>query len=242
MMSIVNNKVSWLTEIFPRLKLAKLNDQSNLPGRATRDRIIEAARELFYAQGYTATGIAQILKASGSKSGSLYHFFPSKEDLLVAVLENYKLMLGPHVVDPSFDRVADPIERVFALLDGYRQLLMEREFQLGCPIGDLALEVGASQPRARRLIAENFDGWCEAVEQQVLAAAGRMPTDVDPKGLARFVLASMEGAVMLARSYGSLEPFDQVIDQLRDHFDRLIKEGSDWSRNPTSEEVKGEAS
>jgi AcrR family transcriptional regulator len=206
-----------------------LNDQStSQKGAATRDRIIEAARELFYKQGYTATGIAQILKASGANSGSLYHFFPSKEDLLVAVLEKYKSMLEPQVLKPSYERVSDPIERIFAVLDGYRQWLLATDFELGCPIGNLALEVGNSHPRARALITENLDAWCDAIRRLIEDASGRLPDDVDPPALAKHVLAIMEGAVMLSRAYRNFEPFDQAIGHLRDYFDRLVRQGSEW--------------
>jgi len=208
---------------------SELNDQSKVTRSETRDRIIEAARELIYRNGYTATGIAQILKASGANSGSLYYFFPSKEHLLVAVLERYREMLGPYVMGPGFEAVSDPIERVFTVLDGYRQWLQTTDFQLGCPIGNLALEVANHHPRARALVRENFEAWCSAIRGQIESASGRLPEDVDAAALARHVLATMEGAVMLARAYRSFEPFDQAMNQLRDYFDRLVRDGSDWS-------------
>ncbi len=68
----------------------------------TRERLIEAARDLFLKQGYASTGIAQILEAADAGSGSLYYFFPTKEDLLLAVLEWYKANLIPAVVQPVF--------------------------------------------------------------------------------------------------------------------------------------------
>src|SRR5438445_2270857 len=98
----------------------------------TRERLVEAARDLFWSQGYTATGIAQILDAAGARSGSLYHFFPTKEDLLLAVLEWYKANLDAVVVQPVFQRVHDPIERIFGILDGYRRMLVATKFQHGC--------------------------------------------------------------------------------------------------------------
>ena len=61
----------------------------------TRKRLVETARRLFHEQGYTATGIAQILDAAKARSGSLYYFFPTKEDLVLAVLEKYKDLLAP---------------------------------------------------------------------------------------------------------------------------------------------------
>lgn len=206
----------------------ELNDQSKPLKNETRERIVEAARELFFRHGYTATGIAQILKESGTNSGSLYHFFPSKEHLLIAVLEKYKGMLNPYVMAPSFDRISDPIERVFTVLDGYRQWLQRTDFQLGCPIGNLALEVANDYPRARALIAENFEAWCRAICEQIENASGRLPEGIDASALATHVLATMEGAVMLSRTYRSFEPFDQATSQLRDYFDRLVREGSDW--------------
>ena len=185
---------------------------------------MEAARDLFFRQGYVATGVAQILKASNANSGSLYHFFPSKDDLLVAVLEKYQALLEPRVLKPAFDRVEDPIERLFAVLDGYRLLLEATNFELGCPIGNLALEVSNSQPAARRLIINNFKAWCNAIRRLIEDAADRLPLDVEPAGLATHVLATMEGSVMLARAYRSFEPFDQAINQLKDYIGRLTRE------------------
>jgi AcrR family transcriptional regulator len=195
----------------------------------TRERLVEAARDLFWSQGYTATGIAQILEAAEARSGSLYYFFPTKEDLLLAVLEKYKELLWPVVVQPVFDRVRDPIERIFGILDGYRRHLLAAKYEFGCPIGNLALEMTNSHPAARVLIADNFTGWRKAVEQCLSDAAGRLPASVDKEQLALFVLTTMEGAVMLARSYQSIEPYDAAVTQLRDYFDRLLHDGSDWS-------------
>ena len=206
-----------------------MNDQSSDFKPATRERIVEAARQLFFRQGYTATGISQILKAANAKSGSLYHFFPSKEDLLIAVLIQYREMLEPRVLRPAYDRVDDPVERLFAVLDGYRRLLAETGFELGCPIGNLALEVSNTHPGVRRLIVANFEDWSGAIVGLIDQVAGRLPRDVEPAALARHVLATMEGAVMLARTYHNFEPFDQAVHQLRDYFERLLADGSEWS-------------
>ena len=84
----------------------------------TRDRIIHAARELFHTQGYQATSMAEILKRAEANSGSLYYFFKSKSELLLAVLGWYEEMLYPEVMNPAFAMTTDPIERVFAVLAG----------------------------------------------------------------------------------------------------------------------------
>ncbi|HRP62410.1 MAG TPA: TetR/AcrR family transcriptional regulator [Phycisphaerales bacterium] len=205
------------------------------PANDTRDRILEAARQLFLAQGYTATGIAQILKHADAKSGSLYYFFPTKEDLLLAVLERYKELLWPLVIQPVFDRVADPIERIFGILDGYRRMLLMTQFTHGCPIGNLALEMSEVSPGARQLIAENFTGWRKAVERCLDEASDRLPEDVDRAALAAFVLTVMEGGMMQARAYRSIEPFESAVLLLRDYIDRLLAHGTQWGGSPDDE-------
>jgi len=210
-----------------------LTDQSSLRARGTptRDRLIEVARDLFHRNGYAQTGIAAILHEAGVNSGSLYYFFPSKEDLLVAVLERYKEMLWPMVIQPAFDRVSDPIERVFAVLDGYRRLLIESGCKKGCPIGNLALEMSDGHPGVRGLVAENFDGWCAAIETCFEAARGRLPPGTDTGRLSRFVLTVMEGGVMQARAEGQLDRFEEGVAQLRDYIDILLTRGGGWNEN-----------
>ena len=189
---------------------------------STRGRLIEAARELFWLQGYEATSVAEILEKAQVNSGSLYHYFRSKEDLLLAVLETYKEMLYPMVIEPAFQRAADPIERIFAVLEGYRQGLLYTVFTGGCPIGNLALEVGDHLPPARQKIAENFQGWCGWVQKCLEEASERLPAEVNREQLAQFVLTVMEGGVMQARAHGSIAPFDASVAQLRDYFNRLL--------------------
>src|SRR3954467_1178953 len=109
----------------------------------TRDRLLEAARYLFWEKGYAATGMAEILARAQANSGSFYHFFASKEALLLAVLESYLKGLDPVVVQPAFARKSDPIERVFEILEGYRERLISTECRYGCPLGRLALEIEA---------------------------------------------------------------------------------------------------
>lgn len=200
--------------------------------RSTRDCIIEVAADLFLKHGYGATGIAQILEAADLLRGSLYHYFPTKEDLLIATLEWRKKMLWPEVIQPVFDRIDDPLERVFGILDGYRRLLLMFEFQLGCPIGNLALELGETHDRVRKLLAENFDNWKRAVCGCMQDAAARFPPGVRPEDLAHFVLTVMEGAVMLARTYRTIDCYDRAVNMLRDYFERLRVAATEWGGRP----------
>ena len=85
-------------------------------------------------------------------------------------------------------------------------------------------------PAARALIEDNFRGWTDGVRRCLDDASDRLPEGLDLDQLATFVLTTMEGAVMLARSYKSLEPYDSAVTALRDYFERLIRDGSDWNK------------
>jgi TetR/AcrR family transcriptional regulator, transcriptional repressor for nem operon len=184
----------------------------------TRDRIVFAAMELFADKGYGATSIADILSRTQINSGSLYHAFPGKQDLLIAVLDAYHSGIGPMLLEPAWGDVADPIERVFALLDAYRCMLASSDCTYGCPIGSLALELHEPDPPVRERLAANFTAWTGAVEANLRAAADRLPADTDFPALAEFVLTLMEGAVMQARTHRDLGYFDRAVTQLRRHF------------------------
>jgi TetR/AcrR family transcriptional regulator, transcriptional repressor for nem operon len=193
-----------------------------MTGRDTRGRIVEAAMELFWLKGYGSTSIADILSRSQINSGSLYHFFPGKQDVLLAVLEAYRDGIGPMLLDPAWGGVSDPVERVFALLAKYRSLIVATDCEYGCLIGSLALELHEPDPIVRERIVENFDAWTGAVASCFAAAAERFPDGTDFRALGEFALTVMEGGVMQARSYRSVGYFDRAVAQLRAHVDMIM--------------------
>jgi AcrR family transcriptional regulator len=187
----------------------------------TRQRIVEAAMELFWLKGYGSTSIADILSRSQVNSGSLYYFFPGKQDVLIAVLEAYRDGIGAMLLEPSWQGIDNPVERVFALLASYRRALVETDCTYGCPIGSLALELHEPDPPVRELMAANFEAWVAAVETQLREAADRFPRNIDFRALAELALNVMEGGVMQARTFRDIAHFDRAIAQLRTHFDAL---------------------
>jgi TetR/AcrR family transcriptional regulator, transcriptional repressor for nem operon len=195
-------------------------------GEDTKMRLAVTAMKLFGEKGYESTSVSDILKAAGANSGSLYHFFPTKQDLLLEVLRMYRDGIAPMLLAPAWEGVSDPIEKVFALLASYRRALEGTECLYGCPIGSLALEIHEPDPPVRELIATNFDGWVDAVERCYADAGNRLPHDLDRRGLAVFTLTTMEGGVMQARAQRSLAAFDTSIAMLRDYVARLEREAS----------------
>ena len=186
----------------------------------TRQKIIDTARDLFHEQGYHATGMATILRLAGVNSGSLYHFFSSKGDLLEAVLDSYIEGLQPMLIAPVEAATDDPLERVFGLLNQYREALLMTDFSYGCPIGNLALEMGADEGAITERIDANFIGWRAAIRSWLADAFAERDADID--GLTALTLAVMEGALMQARVAKKIEPFDEAVAQYRKMLEALF--------------------
>ena len=181
----------------------------------TRNRILSVAARLFEANGFEGTAVAAILREADVNSGSLYHFFPSKEALLVAVLEKYVEVLEPALLGAAERAADDPIEKVFALLELYRGRLLVSGFSRGCPVGELSLEIASRFPEARHLVDAYFESWTGRVESWLVAAGDRLPSGADRHCLATHALSVLQGAVMQARVASSIDPFDDSVSQLR---------------------------
>jgi TetR/AcrR family transcriptional regulator, transcriptional repressor for nem operon len=199
----------------------------------TRTRLVMTAMQLFWEKGYNSTSIADVLQTAKVNSGSLYYFFPGKSDLLVAVLDMYHDGLRPMLLEPAWEEVDDPIERIFALLARYRKSLVDTECFYGCPIGSLALELHEPDLAVRERLAKNFSAWIEAIEQCLHEAKARLPRDLNRRELAQFVLTTMEGGVMQARTFRDVEYFDAAVRQLRGYFTRLLS-------SPKGKKITGE--
>lgn len=192
-------------------------------GKDTRERIVAAAMELFWLKGYNSTSIADILSRSQVNSGSLYYFFPGKQDVLVAVLEAYRDGIGQMLLEPAWAGVDDPIDKLFALLGSYRRALVDTECEYGCPIGSIALELHEPDLMVRQLLAANFDAWTEAVATSLATAADRFPPGTSLRKIAELALSVMEGGVMQARTYRDVAYFDRSVEQLRQHLNLLVQ-------------------
>lgn len=203
----------------------------------TRDRLVFAAMKLFGEKGYLSTSVQDILREAGANAGSLYHAFPTKQDVLVAVLDLYRQGIEPMLLAPAWAGVDDPIEKVFALLASYRHALEISDCFYGCPIGSIALELHEPDPPVRELLSINFTQWVGHVEHCLIEAGPRLPADLDRRVLAILVLNVMEGGVMQARTHRSLETFDASVAGLRDYIARLEKAAAGSERTATAGET-----
>jgi TetR/AcrR family transcriptional repressor of nem operon len=172
---------------------------ATLKGTKTREHILKSSRKLLVTQGFHNTAISEIISATGVKKGNLYYHFASKEDLGLAVLEDAKqeffLFLNKSLSG------ADPVIKIINACQAIFNEQKKNNFVGGCLFGNTALEMTDSNPQFASIIQEVFDRWTEIFETLMLKAqeSGNLNSKIPPKLLAKTVVATVEGAIMMSR-------------------------------------------
>lgn len=174
-------------------------------GTETRERLVEAGAQLFWRQGFTGTGVKQIVEAAQAPFGSLYHFFPGgKEELGAAAIRRG----GAHyarLVGASLAAEADLERAVEAAFAAAGRTLVETDYADACPIATVTLEVASTSETMRLACAEVFEGWTAGL-------AGRFRADglddETARELALTFLMLLEGAFVLCRATKSTEAME----------------------------------
>ncbi|MFN2309751.1 MAG: TetR/AcrR family transcriptional regulator [Gammaproteobacteria bacterium] len=173
----------------------------------TRQRIITSARDLIHSRSYASVGVAEICDHAAVKKGSFYHFFPSKQALSLAVIESLRIELEDRVLIPAFARDLPPLQRLgrfITALDAFQRSAATTTGRLlGCPFGNLALELATSDEVIRHKLESVF-AVIQARFEQVLGDA-RDRGDIDPEAVdiaatAQAMLAYIEGVLILAKT------------------------------------------
>jgi TetR/AcrR family transcriptional repressor of nem operon len=184
--------------------------------RDTRAELIAAGMQLLASQGYNATGIDAVLKRTGVPKGSFYHFFGSKEEFGLAVIEEFAGRFLSRLDVLLSDESASPLERLRMFLQRGLTQLAEHQCTVGCLIGDLGQELAASNPRLRERLDLILRSWRErfAVCIREAQQAGELPESYDPSVIAGFILSGWEGAVLSAKVMKSPQPVQDFLDTL----------------------------
>ena len=171
----------------------------------TRQRILSTARELFHANNYADIGIKQICDAAQVQKGSFYHFFPSKRDLALAVIEDMAEDWAHGFVHEAFDQALPPMERLDYLIDAayyWQKAAKDIEGRMpGCLFGNLVLEISTRDDVLRAKLSAVFDKTKQRFEetlQQAVQNGAIAPLDTDLT--AQAMLSYLEGMILLAKS------------------------------------------
>jgi TetR/AcrR family transcriptional repressor of lmrAB and yxaGH operons len=180
---------------------------STSKGERSRAKLVGTTAALLQRQGYHATGLGQIVQESGAPRGSLYFYFPGgKEELACTALaesgEVWRQRLEAVIAAAS-----DPATAVSEVCRVLGEALAASGYEQGCPLATVALEASAASAAVREVCATHYARW-EASIAARLADAGMDPGRAAE--MATFTLATIEGALLLAKVKRDLAPLEQV--------------------------------
>lgn len=184
-------------------------------GEKTRDHVLKATRAMFIAHGFNNTSISDIIKATGVKKGNLYYHFASKEDIGLAVLEDarnefFSFLANSFKGDSPCAKVIHSCQAVFTEQK-------KHIFVGGCLFGNAALEMSDSNPRFSEVLQSVFTHWIDEIAGY-LALAGEacsLHADLSPKVLAKTIVATIEGGIMMSRVSKNPADLDDCLAVIR---------------------------
>ena len=173
----------------------------------TRDRLLRAGEKLFRAQGYSGTGLKQLAAEAEAPWSSMYHFFPNGKEQLAEEVIRYGGDLYAQMIRQCFVAYPDPREAIGAMFAGEARVLRSSGYRNGCPVASVALDVASTTETVRKPCAEVFASWIAALAEGIAACGTPQEMATD---LASYVLASLEGAIILSRTSRSVRPLEQT--------------------------------
>jgi TetR/AcrR family transcriptional regulator, transcriptional repressor for nem operon len=170
----------------------------------TRERLVRTAARLFLERSYQAVGVNEICAVAGLPKGSLYHWFASKDDLAIAVIDHHAEALWA-LLDQYEEQAVGPVAKIRVTADAVdvfqRQLATDFGRVMGCPLGNLAVELSTTEHAAGQHVANVFDRWERRVAGHCRDAesVGLLADGVEPAELARALMATMQGMILMAK-------------------------------------------
>lgn len=179
--------------------------------RKHKENLVHAAADLFRRQGYSATGLKQILETSGAPKGSLYHYFPDGKESLGAAAVTLAGKAGSKTLQ-DLKKEADSLAGFIALYCNLLAQWMEAsEFRSGCPIATTVLETCPQSAAIKNAGAEVFENWIGIIGE---AYGETGCSESEARAYAVACIAAIEGALIMSRASSSVEPLTIVRENL----------------------------
>jgi TetR/AcrR family transcriptional repressor of nem operon len=187
-------------------------------GRTTRETILDAAARLMRVSGYRNTSLDDVLRESRVGKGNFYYHFRSKEELGYAILDGIIQSFLERTLEPCFsDPEGSPLGQIRCFLDRVCQIQRDGNCVGGCPLGNLASELSDLHEGFRARLAGVFSAWRErlTLALETASARGLLRAECQPGPVAQFLVASLEGAMLMTKLTKDIGVMEQCVAELK---------------------------
>jgi TetR/AcrR family transcriptional repressor of nem operon len=192
-----------------------------------RSQILDAAATLISQRGYTLTSVDDVIKEAGlSGKSHFYHYFKSKEELGYEVLNRQFERFAERGLTVLREPMIDPLERLALFIDSLVALQAERGCKGASPVGNLAAEMSDAHEGFRKRIEMVFERWAIQIQSLLWEARPQLHDDVDGARLARFIIATLEGALLMSRIKRDITVMQGIADDLKRFIGMHVRDGA----------------
>ena len=193
---------------------------------STRDRIVDAAAALIAERGFKRTSVDDVIeRADLSGKSHIYHYFRSKDELGLEVLGRQFEGFAERGLAILREPMIEPLERLHLFIDSLVALQTERGFRIGSPFGNLASEMADMHEGFRERLTTVFDRWAKQLQALLWEMRPTLADDVDTARLSRFIIATLEGALMMSKVNRDAEMLRGIATDLKRFVGTHIREG-----------------
>jgi len=196
--------------------------QTNLSkGEQTKQRIIAESARVFNTKGYSSASMHDIMNATQLQKGGIYRHFKTKDAIALAAFDFAYNRLRQRYKGEVF-KEQNAVKRLSNMLEIHGSLLDDPYLEGGCPILNTAIDADATHPALKAKAQHAMDEWQHTVRAIIKKGISRNELkSQNPEQLATVIIASLEGAVMLAKLYSDNQFVTQVINHLNTTLDSL---------------------
>ena len=195
-------------------------------GARTREQIVERAAALFNQHGYHGASISDVMKATGLEKGGIYRHFSSKEELALAAFA-YAADKMKERFTTALAGKEGALERLRAIISVYARIPADPPVPGGCPILNAAVESDDDNPELKAEAQRVLNGLKQALRTIIRNGQerGELRSDLDVEAFTHVFIGQLEGAVMLAKLYGTQAPMRHAVQHLTSWIDGFSPEG-----------------
>ncbi|WP_158813950.1 TetR/AcrR family transcriptional regulator [Methylocapsa sp. S129] len=194
----------------------------------TRARLLEAARDVIRAKGYTATTVDDICSAAGVTKGGFFHHFASKEQLGVAAIAAFDTMAGALFGSAPYQMLPDPRDRVLGYVDLRASMIQGDVALFSCLMGTTVQEIYATHPELRAACEEGMSGHVAMLARDIEAAKQLYAPDAhwSAENVGYFMQAALQGAFIFVKVKQSTELGRECLGHLRRYLETILGQPS----------------
>jgi TetR/AcrR family transcriptional repressor of nem operon len=191
-----------------------------------RNVILDAAARVINERGFSHTSVEDLIAAAGlSGKSHFYHYFPSKEALGMAVIDRQFERFTERGLAILGEPMIEPIDRLTLFIDTLVALQRDRDGGSGSPFGNLAGELADAHEGFRQRLDRVFESWTAQLDALLREVGGKLREGVDTVRLARFIIASLEGGMLMTRVTRDVTAMEEIGEDLKRFIATHLRDG-----------------